>query len=153
VKQPTENKGENTMPAQPATKQVQSAVNVLSNFINRAQLTVLVNNCRGGEGRFFRNKLVEMAETIKTAPVTYQTDGLGDLARVVLHYFRGNQDWYITERDIETQQHQAFGLADLGEGYPETGYISIVELIRHGVELDLYWTPRTLAEVKAKIAA
>jgi hypothetical protein len=33
-------------------------------------------------------------------------------------------------------------------GYPELGYISIAELVANNVELDLYFTPRTLAEVK-----
>lgn len=30
----------------------------------------------------------------------------------------------------------------------ELGYISIAEIVRSGVELDLYWTPKTLAEVR-----
>jgi hypothetical protein len=34
-------------------------------------------------------------------------------------------------------------------GHPELGYISIEELVANGIELDLYWTPKTLAEVKA----
>jgi hypothetical protein len=48
----------------------------------------------------------------------------------------------------EPAQLQAFGLADLGEGFPELGYISIVELVQAGVELDLYLTPKTLAEIE-----
>lgn len=31
----------------------------------------------------------------------------------------------------------------------ETGYISIVELLENGAELDLYFTPKTLAEVQS----
>ena len=71
---------------------------------------------------------------------------------VHLHYFTGSQDWYITERDTSEEQHQAFGLADFGDG-GELGYISIAELIKHGVELDLYWKPRTLAEIRIQKAA
>lgn len=48
---------------------------------------------------------------------------------------------------IGRAQLQAFGLADLGYG-GELGYISIVELLECGAELDLHWTPQTLAEVK-----
>jgi hypothetical protein len=133
------------------TKQVQAAVNFLTHFIGRSQLSVICNNCRGEEGQYFKNKLVEMAETIKAMPATYQTDGQGDQAQVILHYFRGGHDWYITEKDMENPQHQAFGLACVHEA--ELGYISIAELIHHGVELDLYFKPCTLAEIKAKIAA
>jgi len=57
-------------------------------------------------------------------------------------------DWYITERDMETDQLQAFGLANLGYG-GELGYISIEELKSSNVEIDLHWTPKTLREVKA----
>ena len=62
------------------------------------------------------------------------SDGKGDDAVVYLHYFRGGMDWYITEKDMEEEQHQAFGLADLGYG-GELGYISIQELIDNGVSL------------------
>ena len=31
------------------------------------------------------------------------------------------------------------------------GYISIDELIKHGAELDLYWNPKTVGEIKAKL--
>ncbi len=82
-------------------------------------------------------------------PKTYEQDGKGDDAVVYLHYFRGDMDWYITEKDMEAEQHQAFGLADLGMGFPELGYINISELIDNNVELDLYWEPKTLREVKA----
>ena len=74
-----------------------------------------------------------------------------DDAIVYLHYFKGNMDWYITEKDmIEEEQNQAFGYADLGLGFGELGYISLIELAENGVELDLHWTPKTLREVKEK---
>ena len=40
----------------------------------------------------------------------------------------------------------AFGIADLGME-PELGYISIPELLEVGAELDLYHTPKTVAEI------
>jgi hypothetical protein len=43
-------------------------------------------------------------------------------------------------------QHQAHGLACFHEA--EVGYISIVELLRSRAELDLHWTPCTLACVQ-----
>ena len=128
------------------------AANTLRPFISKNQLSVIGSLCRGEEGQFFKDKLVEMAEIVSTMPVTYGQDGLGDQAVIHLHYFTGSQDWYITERDTSEEQHQAFGLADFGDG-GELGYISIAELIKHGVELDLYWKPRTLSEVRQRKAA
>src|SRR6185437_1364050 len=108
---------------------------------------------QGEEKQFFISKLAELAEMIAGMPVTYQQEGKGDEATVYLHYFAGGQaSWYITEKDVETAdepgQHQAFGIADLGDG-PEFGYISIVELMQCGAEIDLYFTPCTLRELNA----
>ena len=57
------------------------------------------------------------------------------------------------EKDADTDhagQVQAFGIADLGMGYRELGYISIPELLENGAELDLYYTtPKTIGELLA----
>ncbi len=125
------------------------AVHTVKTFVSDSQLEAMGNGVRSEEGEFFKTLFVDLAERINNMPVTYKTDGQGDEAIVYLHYFRGNMDWYITEKDMEDEQHQAFGLADLGMGFPELGYISIEELVQNGIELDLYWTPKTLAEVKS----
>jgi hypothetical protein len=75
-------------------------------------------------------------------PKTYETDGQGDEAIAHLHYFTSGFDWYITERDMEEEQLQAFGLACVHE--TELGYISIVELLRNGAELDLHFMPKAI---------
>jgi len=75
---------------------------------------------------------------------------MGDQAVVWLHYFSPSADWYITERDSSEEQHSAFGLADLYGDGGELGYISIAELIANGVELDLHWNPRPLAQVRSE---
>jgi hypothetical protein len=93
-------------------------------------------------------------------PKTYDQDGKGNDAIVYLHYFAGGEaNWWITEKDAGgpddepgTGQVQAFGLADLGDG-GELGYISIAEILECGGELDLYFRPTTLGEVKRKLAA
>lgn len=127
------------------------ALKTLDGFIGKDHLSVLASMMHGEEKQFFFDKVVEMAGIVSTMPKTHEQDGRGDQAIVYLHYFRGNQDWYITEKDTETPgepgQRQAFGLADLGHG-GELGYISIVELVAYGVELDLYFKRQTLAEVK-----
>lgn len=111
---------------------------------------------RGEEGQFFRDKLTELAGIVEAMPKTGETDGIGDAAIVHLHYFAGGQaSWYITEKDKgaaddepEQFQSQAFGLADLFGDGGELGYISLPEILANGGELDLYWTPKTLGEVR-----
>lgn len=119
-------------------------------FIGRSQMSALKTGLKGEEADFFRDKINEINHTIATMPKTYEQDGKGDNAVAHLHYFTPGGDWYITERDKETEQHQAFGLANpFGDG-GELGYISIPELTAAGAELDLYWKPKTLAEIRGK---
>ena len=121
-------------------------------FVNPSQRSAMYSAMLGEEGAFFRELVGNLITALDTMPKVYEQDGLGDQAVIHLHYFTGSQDWYITERDTSEEQHQAFGLADFGDG-GELGYISIAELIKHGVELDLYWKPRTLAEIRTQKAA
>ena len=130
------------------------AVDILKPFIGADQLQTMTNGCRRSEGKYFRDKLTEMAQRVQTMPQTYDQDGLGDQAVAHLHYFAGNCDWFITERDADVDkvgQIQAFGYADLGYG-GELGYISIEEIVGSGsgVELDLHWTPKTIWTIKSE---
>jgi hypothetical protein len=134
----------------PSINDVIESVKSVKDFLSDSQLEAMGDGVRGEEGEFFKTLFIKLAETITNMPKTYEQDGKGDEAIVHLHYFRGNMDWYITEKDMGDEQIQAFGLADLGMGHPELGYISIEELVANGIELDLYWTPKTLAEVKAQ---
>jgi hypothetical protein len=118
----------------------------LRRFIGPAQMAAMLEGIHGEERDFFFGKLIEIAERIAAMPATYATDGQGDDAIVHLHYFTGGCDWYITEKDCEAAQHQTFGLACIHE--LELGYISIVELLRCRAELDLHFTPCTLASVR-----
>lgn len=80
-------------------------------------------------------------------PAIYEQATKGNDAIIYLHYFKGGLDWYITKRDFSADQYQAFGYARHWDGL-EAGYISIKELIENGVELDLYWKPKTIGEIK-----
>jgi len=124
-----------------------AAFKILRQFIGSSQIEAMADVCRGEEKGFMFSKLGELLNTLETMPQTYQTDGQGQAAIAHLHYFINGCDWYITERDMEREQLQAFGLANLGHG-GELGYISIVEILANGGELDLYWTPKTLSECK-----
>lgn len=121
----------------------------LRRWIGPAQLAAMRSGLRGEESAYFRERFAAVAATVAAMPATYAQDGMGDRAVAHLHYFTSGADWWITERDAEPEQLQAFGLADLFHDGGELGYISIVELLANGAELDLHFTPRTLAEVRA----
>lgn len=128
---------------------MEEAGSILPNFIGVEQLAAIQEGTKGEECQYFAYKMLELAHLFESMPKTGDQAGKGDDAIVYLHYFRGGMDWYITERDIEEEQLQAFGMADLGCGFPEVGYISILEIIGGGVELDFFWKPKTLAKVKS----
>lgn len=119
---------------------------LLPYFVGPAQLTVLYRNTYGEEGPHFRQLMTDLADRLAAMPATYEQDGLGQNAVAHLHYFKGGADWYITEKDMEEEQLQAFGVANLGHG-PEMGYIRLDEITRAGVEIDLYWQPKPLHEI------
>lgn len=137
----------------PPARQVEAGFVTLKNFIGSAQLSVMGTIYHGEEKAFISDKVAEYADRVSSMPKTYEQDGKGDNAVAYLHYFKGGMDWYITEKDIESEQNQAFGLADLGMGHPEMGYISINELIENDVELDLHFVPQTIGKIKEFLRA
>jgi hypothetical protein len=129
-------------------KHALDAIKKIGKFIPSRQLEFIGDLCRGEEKQFFFDKLCELEELICGMPQTYGQDGKGDDAIVYLHYFAGGaMNWWITEKDSEPAQNQAFGLADLGYG-GELGYISIMELCESKVELDLHWKPTRLGDIR-----
>ena len=128
-----------------------AAMPVLRTFVSEQQIQAMAEGANGEEREYFIEKMLNLVAEFRLMPKTYEQDGKGDNAIVYLHYFRGGMDWYITERDMEDYQAQAFGLADLGYG-GELGYISIEELKSINAELDIHWTPKTLGTVKAATA-
>ena len=119
-------------------------------FVGPAQRQAIYSAMKGEEGAWFRSKVAELIAMLEAMPKTYEQDGKGEQAIAYLHYFTAGCDWYITERDIDADgegQVQAFGTADLGYG-PELGYISIVEILECGAELDLHFTPAALSQIR-----
>ena len=130
----------------------------LNKFIGKNQLAVMTAACKGEEGEFFREMLLDLEDKISTMPKTYETED-GPEPVATLHYFRGGSDWYIIEKDagspddeVQGIQSQAFGFTCLNGDTQnaELGYISIDELIRNGVELDLYFVPQKIGDIKAR---
>jgi hypothetical protein len=124
--------------------QAGEALNKLNRFIGTQQRSAINVLCQGEERQFFYEVILKLANLIELMPTSYQTDGQGDQATVYLHYFTPSADFYITEKDYESDQLQAFGKADLFGDGGEVGYISIVEILKASAELDLHWTPKKL---------
>jgi hypothetical protein len=118
---------------------------MLKYFMPESERKALLESLGGEEGNTIAETVMDMCHTIINMPVPYDTeDQIDPIA--YLHYFRGGVDAYITERDTMGDQLQAFGKINLGYG-TELGYISILELIECGVELDLYFKPVPLSQI------
>jgi hypothetical protein len=126
-----------------------AALKTLRPFIGPGQMNAIANGMRGEEKQFFLDKAVELASIVASMPSTFQQRDKGLNAVVHVHYFVGQSDFYLTEKDcIEDEpQHQAFGQANIGYG-PELGYISLPEILRAGAELDFHFKPTTLAVIR-----
>ena len=110
-------------------------------LLPRGEFLALAQNLKGEEGLAIAETIKKAWQTFETMPKTYETEEKDDpTAR--LHYFIGSWDWYITEKDAEPRQLQAFGFVK-SELCPdgEWGYINLEEVTQAGAELDLYFTP------------
>ena len=68
-----------------------------------------------------------LKEKLTTLPALYSTDELkGDLPAVYVFTPGHSATWVLWEYSPENDM--AFGLCDLGLGFPEMGYVSIAEL-------------------------
>ncbi|MDA8152252.1 MAG: DUF2958 domain-containing protein, partial [Acidithiobacillus sp.] len=132
-------------PAAPEVLPILQAVpKAVHGILPKAQRAFVQQLLRGPEARFFSDKMRELEALLPTIPDLRETSGQGEDAVVHLHYFTASADWYITEivRDPD-YAGDAFGLADLGMGFPEMGYMSLPEIM--GVaELDFHFASRPL---------
>jgi len=123
---------------------------IFKSITPRAEYRAVLEGMRGEEGAYFAETVEKMVNVWKAMPVTYGTDGQGREALAGMHYFTGGCDWWIVEKDSDTDgdgQIQAFGVADLGQGCREIGYINLVELLAAGAELDFHYTPMTVGDI------
>lgn len=92
---------------------------------------------------------------INKMPKTYETEDTPTKDKIVwLHYFYGQSDWYIVEKDMEEEQLQAFGYVVLNGDLQnaELGYISIEELKEtNEIQLDFYFDPITFKEIHKQL--
>ncbi|MDD5013514.1 MAG: N-6 DNA methylase [Atribacterota bacterium] len=69
---------------------------------------------------------------------------------IYLHYFYGKSDWYISEKDSESEQLQAFGYVILNGDMinSEWGYINVEEIKEiNKIELDFFFDPIKFSEL------
>lgn len=129
----------------------QANIGILKGFFPKDQYSTISSLMSGEDGLFFQSKLIELLSITANIPTDYATDGMGDKAPVALHYFKGGADVYIIELESKGKSDGiSFGFVDLGYG-GELGSVSIHEITKAGMELDLHWDPKTtLAEVRQK---
>lgn len=119
----------------------------LKKFISKQQLSSLEFVLKSEESAYAKEKIDYLFDLIQKMPKTYETDGQGDQAIAYLHYYKSSIDFFVTEKDIETEQLQAFGLVNMNNEL-ELGYINIQEILELNFELDLNWSPKTLEEIE-----
>jgi hypothetical protein len=121
---------------------------LLKQFIPEMQLRTMTGLIRSKEeGQYFKDVLVGVAEQVEGMPAVYQTEGE---SKAYLHYFGGDIDIYIIEKDSEAEQLQAYGYSDLGMGGPEFGYVDLTEVMKSNLELDLHFQPSLISELDQK---
>lgn len=156
-------------------KIVTDLIEAVTPFFPKIQLKIVIDaisdvNDEDSTRDYYIDILERFKNTFENMPKTYETESsknengvkaqynqprAGD-AIAYLHYFVGGCDWWITEKDMEEDQFQAYGVVNLGSG-PEFGYISLVELVDlygktnqglpYMVELDFYWEPKKLKDI------
>jgi len=119
-------------------------------IIGNPQWNAIRMALRGEERKGFAEIISRVYDVFDKMPKTYGQESTADPV-CHLHYFCGGFDWYITEKDCEGEQLQAFGLASMPPNYPELGYINLVELTQAGVELDLHFEPTVLSKIRRKL--
>ncbi|QIQ22154.1 DUF2958 domain-containing protein [Zophobihabitans entericus] len=110
------------------------------------------------ENEDFRATMLSYIDTFKRLNATYQAlPEYGTTANIpiperiaYLHYFAGGSDWWLLEKDTEEQdQNLAFGVIALHQQYPETGSISLDELVASPyVSLDEHFQPKTIKDIR-----
>ena len=138
------------------TTTLPSILAMLNTLTGMGQRLMLLSYARGSESGFYLETLEELRQRWNAMPETYQSGTDSRSAVAHFHFFLGSADWWIVEKDKdldEEGQLQAFGLASLGYGSPELGYISLPEILAAGAELDLHWTPKSLAEITGRCMA
>lgn len=116
-------------------------------LIPHGEAVALIKTLKGEEAEGMAEIIMNAWTTFEKLPKSRQTEDQPDPI-VMLHYFIGSWDWYITENATEGdgKEIEFFGLVK-SECCPEgeLGYINIQEVTNSGAELDLHFTSSPLS--------
>lgn len=119
-------------------------------FVPRQQALALLELMHSEDAQSYARAIENVKAVIDSMPTSGQQDGKGDQAVAYLHYFGGVQKYYVTEKgevDEDFGQQLSFGLINDGQ-WAELSYIDIEPLTHGGYELDLNWSPKTVADCR-----
>lgn len=123
----------------------------LNHFIGSSQRLILSCALRRTEGAYFRRVIDDLSHRIAQMPRVGANAPICDpnSETVHLHYFMGSRHWYVLARDASHAQERAYGVCRWGSEEPEAaGYFPLNVLLSAGAELDMYFEPTPLAELK-----
>jgi hypothetical protein len=116
-------------------------------LIPHGEAVALLKTLKGEEAEAMAEIILNAWSTFEKLPKARQTEDQPD-PLVMLHYFTGGWDWYVTENATEgsAESVEAFGLVKSDwEPGGELGYFNLEEVTSAGAELDLYFTPAPLS--------
>lgn len=104
-----------------------------------------------GEGKVNVEQLMTLLEhRIEKMPMMYKKD-MDEPLVAHLHYFQGEKHWYILEKNAHGVMADCFGYrVDPDMKVYEFCYVSITELVRNGVKIDLDFTLCRVSELIEK---
>jgi hypothetical protein len=119
-------------------------------LLPHGEAVVLLKALKGEEANGFADNILNAWSTFEKLPKSRQTEDQTD-PTVMLHYFLGSWDWYITENATEGNREEIefFGLVKspwCQNG--ELGYINIAEVTSTGAELDLHFSQAPLSSFR-----
>jgi hypothetical protein len=126
------------------TEKTREHLIILKHFISLNQLSVMISL------KELIIKMESIINIINLMPKVYEQEELeSDKRKFYLHYFTASSGFYISEKDLSNEQLQAYGFVCLNgdKQNAEFGYISILEIINAGAEIDLHFKPCLQTEI------
>lgn len=125
-------------------KSINDIPSILLEVMPKNQIKALIGNTE------IYPTLVQLAKDVNETPDIYTQDGKGKDSIVHLHYFTGNSDWFITEKNLDEKLFFGYVVLNGDLQFSEFGYISIDEITSLNVELDFHFEKMTIKEAITK---
>ena len=131
------------------------AVATLRPFLSAQQWAGIAKAFRGSDAAHFMELAARIAARVRLMQKADDQEGQGAWATVQLRYFLSACDWYIVNLDPVAGVERAAGFVTR-EGASldaDPVIISVAELVACGAQLDLYFPPRSVGQLRAERAA